>query len=83
MQLDFNYSDERFADLQMLRYRLKGWDELSLEQKKYIYFLAKATLMGRDITTDQQGCFNLQIRKALESAVNLYKGDRESSEFKG
>lgn len=82
MQLDFNYSDERFADLQMLRYRLKGWDELSLEQKKYIYFLAKATLMGRDITTDQQGCFNLQIRKALESAVNLYKGDRESSEFK-
>ena len=82
MQLDFNYSDERFADLQMLRYRLKSWDELSLEQKKYIYFLAKATLMGRDITTDQQGCFNLQIRKALESAVNLYKGDRESSEFK-
>ena len=50
----FNYSDERFADLQMLRYRLNGFENLSLSQKLYIFCLAKATLMGRDITFDQQ-----------------------------
>lgn len=59
----FKYSDERFADLQMLRYRLNGFESLSLSQKLYIFCLAKATLMGRDITFDQQGKYNLRIRK--------------------
>ena len=78
----FNYTDERFADLQMLRYRLKGFESLSLRQKLYIYCLAKATLMGRDITFDQQGKYNLRIRKTLEAVYRTYQGDRESEEFK-
>ena len=78
----FNYTDERFADLQMLRYRLRGFESLSLRQKLYIYCLAKATLMGRDITFDQQGKYNLRIRKTLEAVYRSYGGDRESGEFK-
>ena len=78
----FNYTDERFADLQMLRYRLRGFESLSLRQKLYIYCLAKATLMGRDITFDQQGKYNLRIRKTLEAVCRSYGGDRESGEFK-
>ncbi len=78
----FSYTDERFADLQMLRYRLKGFENLSREQKLYIYCLAKATLMGRDITFDQQGKYNLRIRKTLEALWNSYEGDRGSEEFK-
>lgn len=65
---------ERFADIQMLRYELKGFDALSLNQKLYIYCLAKATLMGRDITFDQQGKYNLRIRKTLEAIYLHYKG---------
>ncbi len=78
----FSYTDERFADLQMLRYRLKGFENLSREQKLYIYCLAKATLMGRDITFDQQGKYNLRIRKTLEALWSSYEGDRGSEEFK-
>ena len=63
----FNYADERFADLQMLRYRLPQFEKLSLQQKKYIYYLTQATLCGRDITTDQFGKYNLRIRKTLET----------------
>ena len=62
----FNYSSERFGDIQMLRYRLDGFDDFTLKQKLYIYCLAKATLWGRDITFQQFGKYNLQIRKALE-----------------
>ena len=62
----FNYQDERFADLQMLRYRLNGFEKLSLRQKKLVYYLSKATLFGRDITFDQFGKYNLRIRKMLE-----------------
>lgn len=69
----FSYADERFADLQMLRYRLNGFEELSLSQKLYIYCLSKATLMGRDITFDQQGKHNLRIRKTLEAIYLYYK----------
>lgn len=65
---------ERFADIQMLRYELKGFDALSFNQKLYIYCLAKATLMGRDITFDQQGKYNLRIRKTLEAIYRHYKG---------
>ena len=63
----FNYADERFADLQMFRYRLPQFEKLSLQQKKYIYYLSQATLCGRDITTDQFGKYNLRIRKTLET----------------
>jgi len=62
----FVYQDERFADLQLLRYRLNGFDELSLRQKTLVYYLSKATLFGRDITFDQYGKYNLRIRKMLE-----------------
>ena len=64
--MDFNYQDERFADLQLLRYRLNGFEKLSLRQKELIYYLAKATLFGRDITFDQNGKYNLLVRKVLE-----------------
>lgn len=61
----FNYSNERFADLQMLRYRLDNFEKLSLRQKCLVYCLSKATLYGRDITFDQFGKYNLKIRKIL------------------
>ncbi len=79
----FAYTDERFADLQMLRYRLAGFSNLSLSQKKYIFFLSKATLVGRDITTDQFGEFNLLIRKTLEAVYTDEAVDRTTADFKG
>lgn len=77
----FNYSGERFADLQMLRYRLDGFESLSLRQKLYVYYLSKATLAGRDITTDQFGFYNLDIRKVLEAVYVNYQGDKECDDF--
>lgn len=79
----FAYTDERFADLQMLRYRLAGFGNLSLSQKKYVFFLSKATLVGRDITTDQFGEFNLLIRKTLEAVYTDEAVDRTTADFKG
>ena len=78
----FSYSDESFADIQMLRYQLKGFEDLSLQQKKLIYYLSEATLYGRDITFDQFGKYNLIIRKTLEAILLSYKGDRECEQFK-
>ncbi len=78
----FSYSDESFADIQMLRYQLKGFEALSLQQKKLIYYLSEATLYGRDITFDQFGKYNLIIRKTLEAILLSYKGDRECEQFK-
>lgn len=75
-------TQERFADIQMLRYELKGFENLSLTQKIYIYCLSKATLLGRDITFDQQGKYNLRIRKTLEAVYRHYVGNRESEDFK-
>lgn len=75
-------TQERFADIQMLRYELKGFENLSLTQKIYIYCLSKATLLGRDITFDQQGKYNLRIRKTLEVVYRHYEGNRESEDFK-
>ena len=75
-------TQERFADIQMLRYELKGFENLSLTQKIYIYCLSKATLLGRDITFDQQGKYNLRIRKTLEAVYLHYEGNRESKDFK-
>ena len=75
-------TQERFADIQMLRYELKGFENLSLTLKIYIYCLSKATLLGRDITFDQQGKYNLRIRKTLEAVYRHYEGNRESEDFK-
>lgn len=82
MTEQFRYTDERFADIQMLRYRLDGFEALTLRQKLYIYYLAKATLCGRDITTDQFGRYNLRIRKVLEVIYERYEGDRTTEEYK-
>lgn len=78
-----NYSDEKFADIQMLRYRLNGFEQLSLNQKQYVYCLAKATLCGRDITTDQFGRYNLKIRKLLEALYLIYKEQPETLGLQG
>jgi len=75
-------TEERFADIQLLRYHLDGFDQLTLQQKKYIYYLSEATLWGRDITFDQFGKYNLQIRKVLETIYVNYRGDRDSHDFK-
>jgi dipeptidyl-peptidase-3 len=78
----FNYQDERFADLQMLRYRLNGFEKLSLQQKKLVYYLSKATLFGRDITFDQFGKYNLRIRKMLEVVYVDMNMPHDTAEFK-
>jgi dipeptidyl-peptidase-3 len=77
---NLNYSDERFADLQMLRYRIDGFEALNARRKAYIFYLAKATLAGRDITTDQYGKYNLAIRKTLEAVWQGCK-DKTSDDF--
>ncbi len=77
----FNYAGEKFADIQILRYRLEGFEQMPLQRKLYIYCLAKATLCGRDITTDQFGKYNLRVRKVLEAVYNLYDGDRTTNDF--
>lgn len=82
MKEEFNYTDEKFADLQMLRYRLDGFETLSLNQKLYIYYLSQATLCGRDITTDQFCKYNLLIRRTLEAVYVNYEGCRDCDEFR-
>lgn len=77
----FNYIDEQFADIQILRYKLTGFDKLSLRQKQYIYCLSQATLYGRDILFDQFGKYNLRIRKTLEAILLYYKGERDDAFF--
>ena len=77
----FHYSDERFADLQMLRYRLDGFEQLTLRQKQLVYFLSKATLFGRDITFDQFGRYNLRLRKLLEAVYTDLRIPRDTADF--
>ena len=77
-----NYSDERFADIQLLRYRLNGFEQLSLLQKRLVYYLSKATLYGRDITFDQFGRFNLRIRKMLEAVYTNLMIPHDTADFK-
>lgn len=82
MQMDkFEYQGERFADIQMLRYRLPGFEKLSVRQKAYIYYLSEATLWGRDITFDQFGKYNLLIRKTLEKVYDFYRKDANIAEY--
>ena len=78
----FEYTNERFADLQMLRYKVEGFEQLTLKQKTFIYYLQEAALWGRDILFDQNGKYNLRIRKMLEDAYVNYQGDRNSENFK-
>lgn len=81
-QRNFSFCDERFADLQMLRYRVDGFEALTLKQKKLIYYLAQAALYGRDILWDQNGRYNLKIRKTLEAIYTDYQGNRNSDDFR-
>ena len=81
-ETEFEYNDERFADLQMLRYKVEGFEDLSLRQKTLVYYLSQAALSGRDILWDQNGRYNLRIRQLLESIYTDYQGDRESEDFK-
>ncbi|MBE6301685.1 MAG: dihydrofolate reductase [Parabacteroides distasonis] len=78
---DFNYVVDQFADLQILRYQVPGFESLSLNQKQLIYHLSEAALMGRDILFDQNCRYNLPIRRSLEAIYNHYKGDRNDSQF--
>ena len=77
----FAYTDERFADIQMLRYRLNGFEHLTARQKELIYYLSQATLYGRDITFDQFGKHNLNIRKILETIYINRRGKDDSDNF--
>jgi len=77
----FKYNDEKFADIQMLRYKVEGFENLTLRQKTFIYYLQEAALYGRDILFDQNGRYNLRIRRLLEAVYENYKGDRESAFF--
>ena len=78
----FSYANETFADIQMLRYEVKGFDALTLDQKKLVYYLQEAALQGRDILFDQNGRHNLVIRKMLETVYTDFKGDKETEEWK-
>lgn len=77
----FQYAGERFADIQMLRFQVPGFDELTLRQKTLIYYLSQASLLGRDILWDQNGRFNLRLRRILEAAYTHFSGDRSSADF--
>ena len=78
---DFHYLLDEFADLKVIRFRVPGWDNLSLRQKEYAYHLSEAAKLGRDITWDQYCKWNLPIRHVVEDILNEYEGDRESADF--
>ena len=80
-QSDFTFQVERFADIQLLRYQVPGFRELTLRQKLLIYHLSRAALLGRDILWDQNGACNLRLRKVLETIYMHYQGDRSSKDF--
>lgn len=80
---DFNYNVDRFADIQVLRYQVPGFNDLTLKQKTLVYYLQEAALQGRDILFDQNCKYNLAIRQTLEQIYMNYKGDKESADYKG
>lgn len=80
---EFNYVVDRFADIEVLRYKVPDFETLSLNQKKLVYYLTEAALLGRDILWDQNGKYNLPIRSMLESVYVNYKGDKNLPEYKG
>jgi len=79
---DFKYTDEQFADIQMLRYKVEGFEQLTLRQKTFIYYLQEAALAGRDILFDQNGRYNLRIRRMLEAVYTNYRGSRDDDFYK-
>ena len=79
---DFKYQIDEFADLRIIRYRIDGWGDLSLKQKEYVYHLSEAAKWGRDIYWDQNGQYNLRVRRVLENILENYDGDRDCEEFK-
>jgi len=79
---DFKYFVDQFEDMQVLKYRLPAFEELSLKQKKFIYYLSEAALSGRDILWDQNFRYNLQIRKTIEVLIENYSGEKETTEYK-
>ena len=79
---EFEFLSEQFADIKILRYQIPGFDELSLQQKKYVYYLTQAGLSGRDIMYDQNYRHNLKIRRALEKVYATYDGDKDSDDWK-
>ena len=78
---DFEYKIDQFADLKIIRYQIPGWDELTLKEKKLVYYLTQAGLSGRDIMYDQNYRHNLAIRSALENVYSNYSGDRKSDDW--
>jgi hypothetical protein len=78
----FDYTVEQFADLQILRYRVPEFENLSLKQKELVYYLTEAALQGRDILFDQNGKYNLRIRRMLEAVYTGYTGDKTAADFK-
>ena len=78
---EFKYLIDEFADIKVMRYQVPGWDELSLQQKEYVYHLCEAAKWGRDILWDQNCSYNLSIRRSLENIIKNYKGDRECQDF--
>ena len=81
MNDDFKFFSEKFADLKILRYKVDGFEQLTLKQKKLIYFLSRAALAGRDILWDQNNRYNLRLRKVLETIYLTFDGDRKTKEF--
>lgn len=78
---DFQVNEEAFADLQLLRYQVPGWEQLSLKQKEFAYYLYQASLCGRDIIYDQRGKYNLAVRKTLETIWQTFKGDKSGADW--
>ncbi|MDD2961977.1 MAG: dihydrofolate reductase [Muribaculaceae bacterium] len=78
-----NYHADSFADIEVLRYDVPGFDKLSLNQKKLIYFLTEAAIQGRDILTDQNGKYNIALRSTLEAIYTNYKGDKKNPDYLG
>ncbi|MDE5982257.1 MAG: dihydrofolate reductase, partial [Duncaniella sp.] len=79
---DFDYTVDRFADIEVLRYKVPDFENLTPRQKALVYYLTEAAITGRDILWDQNGCYNLAIRDLLEDIYTSYDGDKESPEFK-
>ena len=78
---EFKYLVDEFADLRIMRYQIPDWDQLTLQQKSYVYYLGEAAKCGRDILADQNFKYNLVVRKTIEAVLNSYQGDRESEDF--
>ena len=80
---DFDYTVDRFADVEVLRYKVPDFDKLTPQQRILVYYLTEAALTGRDMIWDQNGKYNLAIRDLIENVYQAYDGDRESADFKG